>query len=91
MVASKINKLKESYDKLLESKDKQFINDVTKDKNRMKKIIKSLAPEIFGMETIKKALLLQMVGGSNIKEEGGVTIRGTLHLGLVGDPGVAKS
>lgn len=50
-----------------------------------------MAPEIFGMEMVKKALLLQMVGGSNIKDEGGVTIRGTLHLGLVGDPGVAKS
>jgi len=31
---------------------------VTKDKQIIKKIVHSLAPEIFGMEMVKKALLL---------------------------------
>lgn len=57
-MASKIQKLKESYEKILQNQDQHFIKKVTKDKQRLNKIIKSLAPEIFGMENVKKALLL---------------------------------
>lgn len=32
-----------------------------------------------------------MVEGSTIETEGGVKIRGNLNIGLIGDPGVAKS
>lgn len=58
LVASKIQKLKENYSKLLTSEDDKFINEVRQDKNMLKKIIKSLAPEIWGMDMVKKALLL---------------------------------
>ena len=51
----------------------------------------SIAPEIFGMEDVKKALLLMMVGGSTVEMEDGIKIRGDLNLALIGDPGVAKS
>lgn len=60
-------------------------------KGHMDKLIRSLAPEIFGMEDVKKALLLQMVEGSTIHLDDGIKIRGNLNLGLIGDPGVAKS
>ncbi len=32
-----------------------------------------------------------MVGGSNLKASDGVKIRGNINIGLIGDPGVAKS
>ena len=32
-----------------------------------------------------------MVGGSNLKTPDGVKIRGNINIGLIGDPGVAKS
>lgn len=51
----------------------------------------SIAPEIFGHVDVKKALLLQLVGGCDRRLPDGVNVRGDLHVCLMGDPGVAKS
>ncbi|KAI5181554.1 DNA replication licensing factor MCM7 [Nematocida sp. AWRm80] len=50
----------------------------------------SIAPEIAGMEDVKKLLLLMLIGGDDYTE-GGMRIRGEINVLLVGDPGVAKS
>ncbi|BBH10466.1 Minichromosome maintenance 2/3/5 family protein [Prunus dulcis] len=55
------------------------------------KLARSLAPEIYGHEDIKKALLLLLVGAPHRKLKDGMKIRGDLHICLMGDPGVAKS
>lgn len=52
---------------------------------------KSIAPEIFGHEDIKRALLLQLTGGVCRKLRDGMRIRGDINICLMGDPGVAKS
>eukprot|EP01138_Halocafeteria_seosinensis_P015400 gb/GECG01015717.1/.p1 GENE.gb/GECG01015717.1/~~gb/GECG01015717.1/.p1 ORF type:complete len:760 (+),score=102.60 gb/GECG01015717.1/:1-2280(+) len=52
---------------------------------------KSLAPEIYGADDVKKALLLQLVGGVTQTQSDGMRIRGDINVLLVGDPGVAKS
>ena len=52
---------------------------------------KSIAPEIFGMDDVKKALLLLMVGGVSKEMSDGMKIRGNINSLLMGDPGVAKS
>ena len=52
---------------------------------------KSIAPEIYGMDNIKKALLLMLVGGVDKVMNDGMKIRGNINILLMGDPGVAKS
>lgn len=51
----------------------------------------SIAPEIFGHDNIKRALLLQLTGGVTRQLEDGMKIRGDINVCLMGDPGVAKS
>jgi DNA replication licensing factor MCM4 len=57
---------------------------------------RSLAPSIFGMEDVKKGLLLQLFGGTNKSIArggggGGPRYRGDINVLLVGDPGTSKS
>ena len=51
----------------------------------------SIAPEIYGHEDIKRALLLQLVSGCTRRLPDGMRIRGDINICLMGDPGVAKS
>ncbi|GKU87005.1 hypothetical protein SLEP1_g1467 [Rubroshorea leprosula] len=55
------------------------------------KLAQPLAPEIYGHEDIKRALLLLLLGAPHWKLKDGMKIRGDLHICLMGDPGVAKS
>lgn len=52
---------------------------------------RSIAPEIFGHADVKKALLLQLIGGVPKEMGDGMRIRGDINVCLMGDPGVAKS
>lgn len=55
------------------------------------KLSKSIAPEIYGHDDVKKALLLLLVGGVSKEIGDGMKIRGDINVCLMGDPGVAKS
>ena len=89
--AFKIEKEKKNYQ---ETKiNPETINILKKDKSNTLylNLAKSIAPEIFGMEDIKKALLLLLVGGVDKTLPDGMKIRGNLNILLMGDPGIAKS
>lgn len=58
--------------------------------NFLNRLCRSIAPEIFGHENLKKALLLLLVGGVD-RNSHGMKIRGNINICLMGDPGVAKS
>lgn len=60
------------------------------DEDFYEKLAISIAPEIYGHEDVKKALLLLLVGGIDRKPNG-MKIRGSINICLMGDPGVAKS
>mmetsp|Transcript_24027 Transcript_24027/g.55042 ORF Transcript_24027/g.55042 Transcript_24027/m.55042 type:complete len:409 (-) Transcript_24027:327-1553(-) len=68
----------------------QQIEDAAGD-DLYRKMAQSIAPEIFGHEDVKKALLLLMVGGGTREMPDGMKIRGDINICLMGDPGVAKS
>ena len=78
------------YDELMARVDE--IKGQSENENHLfLRIASSLCPEIFGMEEIKQALLLLMIGGVNKQLKDGMKIRGHLNALLMGDPGVAKS
>lgn len=59
-------------------------------------LARSLAPSIWGMDDVKKGILLQLFGGTNKSISrgggaGGPRYRGDINVLLVGDPGVSKS
>ena len=55
---------------------------------------KSLAPEVYGYETVKKGLILQLFEGNRPTDDIFKTDtmdRWTIHVLLIGDPGIGKS
>lgn len=67
----------------------QFV-ELSKDCNLYQKIIASFAPSIDGHENEKEAILLSIFGAPEEKRED-ITIRGNIHILMVGDPATAKS
>ena len=80
------------YDKLdITEEDEEKIKSTSKDPLLFEHIVKSIAPTIYGMDEVKKAIALQLFGGCQKRMDDGTTIRGDTHILLIGDPGVAKS
>merc|ERR1712048_531851 len=67
------------------------VDEASKKGNIYELAARSVAPEIFGHENVKKALLLALVGGVTKNMQDGMKIRGEVHTLFMGDPGVAKS
>jgi len=69
--------------------EKQIL-DLAKDPWIHRKIIRSIAPSIYGYEYIKEAIAYLLFGGV-AKNLADITIRGEMNVLIVGDPGTAKS
>lgn len=64
---------------------------LARDPRIRKRIIKSIAPSIYGHEDIKTALALSLFGGVSKNINNKHAIRGDINVLLLGDPGTAKS
>jgi len=91
--AMKVQKEKKGY--TVDVQDPKLLREVNaankNDENLYENLARSIAPEIYGMEDVKKALMLLLVAGVTKQESDGVRIRGDINCLLMGDPGVAKS
>ncbi|KAI5117477.1 hypothetical protein M0805_007181 [Coniferiporia weirii] len=87
-----VNQLKKQYNELQVTPEiEQAIARLKRDPTLYHKLAQSIAPEIYGHDDVKKALLLLLVGGVTKNMGDGMKIRGDINICLMGDPGVAKS
>lgn len=54
-------------------------------------LTRSLAPNIWELDDVKRGLLCQLFGGNALKLASGANFRGDINILLVGDPGTSKS
>ena len=87
-----IPKQKEFADINISDEEERQIRELAKDPEIFEKIASSIAPSIYGHEEIKRAVTLQLFGGTMGKRlvDGGI-IRSDMHIMLIGDPGSAKT
>jgi DNA replication licensing factor MCM7 len=90
--ATHVHQLKKQYSAMeMTPEIAEQIEDLQQDPILYSRLAASIAPEIYGHEDVKKALLLLLVGGVTKTVGDGMKIRGDINICLMGDPGVAKS
>ncbi|KAI0915775.1 MCM DNA helicase complex subunit [Taiwanofungus camphoratus] len=90
--ANHINKKEDQFAAFrLTEEDEKDIRALARDDRIRKRIIKSIAPSIYGHEDIKTALALSLFGGVPKDINRKHRIRGDINVLLLGDPGTAKS
>jgi replicative DNA helicase Mcm len=90
--ANNIIPLEENFEEVnISEEDEKAIREIAADPELMEKMVKSIAPSIWGHDEVKKALALQLFGGVKKNRSDDTKVRGDIHVLLVGDPGVAKS
>lgn len=75
----------------LNSNEINELKDMVKDEHIYDKLVRSVAPAVFGHEAIKKGILLQMLGGVHKSTVEGIKLRGDINICIVGDPSTSKS
>jgi replicative DNA helicase Mcm len=76
---------------LITPEDEEKIKLLAKDPEVYDKIVSSIAPSIYGMDEIKKAIMFQLFGGVAHNLPDKTRIRGDIHVLLIGDPSTGKS
>ncbi|KAJ2779898.1 DNA replication licensing factor MCM7 [Coemansia javaensis] len=92
--AHHIRPLKRRYDELAAELTPEMhmrLAQLSRDPDAYARVARAIAPEIFGHDDVKKALLLLLVGAATKRTGDGMSIRGDINVCLMGDPGVAKS
>ncbi|RDB25014.1 DNA replication licensing factor mcm2 [Hypsizygus marmoreus] len=75
----------------LTEEDEKEMRALARDDRIRKRIVKSIAPSIYGHEDIKTAIALSLFGGVSKDINHKHRIRGDINVLLLGDPGTAKS
>lgn len=75
----------------LSGSDITNIRKLSEKKDLMDIFVNSIAPSIYGHQNIKKALLFQLLSGTEKTVGAGTHLRGDINVMMIGDPSTAKS
>lgn len=67
------------------------IKRLSTDHHLVEKMVQSFAPDIYGHEIEKEALIYQLIGGNGRSVDPTLDKRGEIHIFLLGDPSTAKT
>jgi DNA replicative helicase MCM subunit Mcm2 (Cdc46/Mcm family) len=82
---------KEPESLIITPEEEKLFREMAKDPEIHRKLMDSIAPSLYGLEHVKKAVMLLLFGGRPKQYPDGTRIRGDVHLLLVGDPGTGTS
>lgn len=66
------------------------LKEMVKQDHVYDRLVKLIAPAVFGHEVVKKGILLQMLGGVHKQTVDGINLRGDINICIVGDPSTSK-
>jgi len=91
--ANNIEFTEQEFEELeITEEEERQIKKLAKDPKVYEKLVASISPSIYGHSEAKEAILMQLCGGASHKKlPDGTTIRDSIHILLIGDPGTAKS
>ncbi|KAE9616492.1 putative DNA helicase [Lupinus albus] len=67
------------------------LKELSRQPDIYERLTRSLAPNIWELDDVKKGLLCQLFGGNALSLTSGASFRGDINILLVGDPGTSKS
>jgi DNA replication licensing factor MCM2 len=89
------NHIVKSHDQMagfqLTEEDERNIRALSREPDIVDRIVRSIAPSIYGHLDVKTAVALSLFGGVRKEAQGKMSIRGDINVLLLGDPGTAKS
>ena len=92
MDGNSLEVMEEAFEEIqITEEDEREIMKLKNQPDVYEKLIRSIAPSIYGCNEIKEAMILQLFAGIPKELPDETRVRGDIHVLLVGDPGVAKS
>ena len=91
LIANHVQPINRDLDEIeLTREDEQHIREEAGKPYFKERLVRSIAPNIYGMDRIKEGIALSLVGGIGERPDG-AKMRDAIHVLLVGDPGKGKS
>ena len=93
LFANYIEPVEQEFEEIkISAQDIEEIKEFSQRPDLCPRLIEAVAPDIFGHEKIKEAILYQLFGGIKVEDERGKTSRiGDIHILLMTDPGAGKT
>lgn len=78
-------------DIIVSREEEEKIKEIANNDDAYDLLIDSIAPSVYGLDDLKEAILLMLIGSPNQILKDSTSLRGDINILFVGDPGTAKS